>query len=585
MKNKISLILLLLVVSIGTQRIFAQSKELEDILGVGKTELEDSKPETKKLYGDLITALEQGDFANGKTYAQNYVDVIDYTEPYQKNFAKTALDLLNTALSSDDPTVSKAEDAAKAAVAEIHQQIAGYEKQMHELENKRAQLQKDMADANTTGALVGALLGPQLGQVANANTQNAANDMNINERNIELTKQNIRELEQKIPSVEAQGRSNLIAARNQSQSLYNDQRGKVYVLVRELIAGNNYREAIALSNTALKKMGQDTELVNLSQSAINQQKIQKRAYAIAQAASKDANDLVAKNHLWEAKVELERSFAQITDRIKDSDLLKATAIETAKIIRDLTRNIATAQKAHDVIMSSGERDALTAEKKYAEYITAHPDYPEIDSDKLKLSDLRTGQIEAKFAKRIAAIQEVIGNDPAEARDMIKRLMADNTDPDDVSVLKSKITKLEKSILDVEIARISAKIDEAQSYLTKWDVSFAEAVKVGGRPAVGYGVAFKGSVENLTRAISLQEGVVKQIEILMTEPMTTMSKSQLVGLQTTAQGALDIMRGAQDQAATNKKMVNILIAAVVLALLGVVIFFITKKKKPVVMPVA
>lgn len=585
MKNKISLILLLLVVSIGTQRIFAQSKELEDILGVGKTELEDSKPETKKLYGDLITALEQGDFANGKTYAQNYVDVIDYTEPYQKNFAKTALDLLNTALSSDDPTVSKAEDAAKAAVAEIHQQIAGYEKQMHELENKRAQLQKDMADANTSGALVGALLGPQLGQVANANTQNAANDMNINERNIELTKQNIRELEQKIPSVEAQGRSNLIAARNQSQSLYNDQRGKVYVLVRELIAGNNYREAIALSNTALKKMGQDTELVNLSQSAINQQKIQKRAYAIAQAASKDANDLVAKNHLWEAKVELERSFAQITDRIKDSDLLKATAIETAKIIRDLTRNIATAQKVHDVIMSSGERDALTAEKKYAEYITAHPDYPEIGSDKLKLSDLRTGQIEAKFAKRIAAIQEVIGNDPAEARDMIKRLMADNTDPDDVSVLKSKITKLEKSILDVEIARISAKIDEAQSYLTKWDVSFAEAVKVGGRPAVGYGVAFKGSVENLTRAISLQEGVVKQIEILMTEPMTTMSKSQLVGLQTTAQGALDIMRGAQDQAATNKKMVNILIAAVVLALLGVVIFFITKKKKPVVMPVA
>ena len=585
MKNKISLILLLLVVSIGTQRIFAQSKELEDILGVGKTELEDSKPETKKLYGDLITALEQGDFANGKTYAQNYVDVIDYTEPYQKNFAKTALDLLNTALSSDDPTVSKAEDAAKAAVAEIHQQIAGYEKQMHELENKRAQLQKDMADANMSGALVGALLGPQLGQVANANTQNAANDMNINERNIELTKQNIRELEQKIPSVEAQGRSNLIAARNQSQSLYNDQRGKVYVLVRELIAGNNYREAIALSNTALKKMGQDTELVNLSQSAINQQKIQKRAYAIAQAASKDANDLVAKNHLWEAKVELERSFAQITDRIKDSDLLKATAIETAKIIRDLTRNIATAQKAHDVIMSSGKRDALTAEKKYAEYITAHPDYPEIDSDKLKLSDLRTGQIEAKFAKRIAAIQEVIGNDPAEARDMIKRLMADNTDPDDVSVLKSKITKLEKSILDVEIARISAKIDEAQSYLTKWDVSFAEAVKVGGRPAVGYGVAFKGSVENLTRAISLQEGVVKQIEILMTEPMTTMSKSQLVGLQTTAQGALDIMRGAQDQAATNKKMVNILIAAVVLALLGVVIFFITKKKKPVVMPVA
>jgi hypothetical protein len=585
MKNKISLILLLLVVSIGTQRIFAQSKELEDILGVGKTELEDSKPETKKLYGDLITALEQGDFANGKTFAQNYVDVIDYTEPYQKNFAKTALDLLNTAVVSDDPTVSKAEDAAKAAVAEIHQQIAGYEKQMHELENKRAQLQKDMADANTSGALVGALLGPQLGQVANANTQNAANDMNINERNIELTKQNIRELEQKIPSVEARGRSNVEAMRNQSQSLYNDQRGKVYVLVRELIAGNNYREAIALSNTALKKLGQDTELVNLSQSAINQQKIQKRAYAIAQAASKDANDLIATNHLWEAKVELERSFAQINDRVKDSDLLKATVIETAKITRDLSRKIATAQKAHDVIMSSGERDAATAEKKYAEYITAHPDYPEIDSDKLKLSDLRTAQIEAKFAKRIAAIQEVIGNDPAEARAMIKRLMTDNTDPDEVSVLKSKITKLEKSILDVEIARISAKIDEAQSYLTKWDVSFAEAVKVGGHPAVGYGVAFKGSVENLTRAISVQEGVVKQIEILMTEPMTTMSKSQLVGLQTTAQGALDIMRGAQDQAATNKKMVNILIGAVVVAILGVVVFFITKKKKSSTTPVA
>jgi hypothetical protein len=367
-------------------------------------------------------------------------------------------------------------------------------------------------------------------------------------------------------------------ARSQVESAYNDQRAKVYVLVKELIEGSNFREAIALSNTALKKLGEDSELVRLSQSAVDQQKIQQRAYKIAQAASGDANVLIEQNRLWDAKVELERSFAQIGDRIRDADLLRATGIEMAKIARDLSRKIENAMKVHVVIMETAERDAVAGAKKMDAFLASHPDYPDADSDKLKISDLRTAQVEAKFASRIAAIEEVISNDPDEAKNMIARLISDNTDPDEVSVIKSRLSKLQKAILQTEIQRIQQKLDEAQSYLSRWNVTYAEELKKGGTPSASLTASLSGGIENLTRAISVQEGVVKQIDVLLTEPMDTVSKSQVVGLQETAKGALDLMRATKEEAASNKRNVMIGMVVGLVVVVGAIVFFIVKRKK-------
>jgi hypothetical protein len=42
----------------------ARAETLEDILGVGKTELRESSPETKKLWDGLLSALETSNFVN-----------------------------------------------------------------------------------------------------------------------------------------------------------------------------------------------------------------------------------------------------------------------------------------------------------------------------------------------------------------------------------------------------------------------------------------------------------------------------------------------------------------------------------------
>ena len=113
---------------------FAQ-QSLDDVLGVGKSDLSESKPETRKLWGDLVTTLEQGNFDGGKDSAQKFLDVIDYTEPYQKNFAATALKLLNATLDQTGPGTTS------AAIAEVQAQITTKKSQQTALENKRVELQ------------------------------------------------------------------------------------------------------------------------------------------------------------------------------------------------------------------------------------------------------------------------------------------------------------------------------------------------------------------------------------------------------------------------------------------------------------
>lgn len=541
-----------------------RAQSLDDVLGVGKSELGESRPETKKLWNDLLTALEQGNFEAGKDTAQQFVDVIDYTEPYQKNFAAMALKLLNANLEQTGPGTTS------AAIAEIQAQITTKENQLKTLENKRVELQKNAKEANMSGAVVGALFGGVADQIANAGKENVQNELKENDGRIAEVKNEINELQGKIPELEAEGRRALQEVRNDA-----------FLLVKELINDNHFREAIALSNTAIKKLGQDTAFVRLSQSAVDQQKIQVKAVAIAKAATADAATLIAKNRLWEAKVEMEKSIATIKDRVSDAALLNYTQIEMGKIIRELTRKIQEALKARGVILQTAERDAVDAGKKYSDFLAKYPDYPDAEADKLMISDIRTRQIEAKFAKRVAAIEEVIGNDPSEAREMIKRLIAENTDPDEVSVIRSRVTKLEKSILQEEIKRIETKLDEAQSYLTKWNVTYAEDLKKGGKPTASFMASLSGGTENLTRAISVQEGVVKQIDVLLTEPMDTISKSQVVGLQETAKAALDYMRSTKEHAATNKTIAIIGGVVLVLIVIGAVgggILMFSRRKK-------
>lgn len=569
MKTRFTSVLLAGFLLAGT----SPAQTLDEVLGVGKSDLAESKPETIKLWNDLVTALERGDMDNASRLADAFTNVVDFTEPYQKNFASAALKILTAekALGVDGkPALDK---GTIDKIAEVQAQVAGKEREINTLEDKRAVLTKKLQDSNVTGAMVGGLLGAGLGNIANAGKQNIQLDLKNVEKQMTEAKAVIAELRGKIPLLEAEGR----------QSLGED-RNKAFILLKELMEGSYFREAIALASTYLKRMGQDADFVRLSQSAVNQQKTQIRAVAIAKAATKDAAALMEQNRLWDAKVEMERSVASIRERVSgakanDAELLNFTQIEMGKISRDLTRKIEAAIKARDIILQAAKRDALAAGKKFAEFLSRHADFPEAEADNLKLSDFKTAQVEAKFAKRIAAIEEVIGNDPAEAKEMIKRLVAENTDPDEVSVIRSRMSKLEKAILKQEIAAIQKRLDEAQSFLTRWNVTYAESLKKGENPAASFSASLSGGTENLTRAISIQEGVVKQLDVVLQEKLDTVTKSQVVALQETARAALNHMNGARESAASGKTMAIVMacVLAVVVLAAG---FFVKIKKKGV-----
>lgn len=166
----------------------------------------------------------------------------------------------------------------------------------------------------------------------------------------------------------------------------------------------------------------------------------------------------------------------------------------------------------------------------------NPDYPNADNLKIQVKEI-------KFAKRISAIEEVIPNDPAEAKKMIKTLMASGLTPDDISVVKSKVSKLETQILEKEFEGIKADMDEAQGYLTKFNtqVSGSGNLPADGRIAkVDFLASLSIGTENLVRARSIQVGAQKRLEILMQEPMDNVTKAKLTGLLETQKAAVEQM---------------------------------------------
>jgi hypothetical protein len=127
--------------------------------------------------------------------------------------------------------------------------------------------------------------------------------------------------------------------------------------------------------------------------------------------------------------------------------------------------------------------------------------------------------------------------------MIKTLMASGLTPDDISVVKSKVSKLERQILDKEFDSIKADMDEAQGFLTKFNTQVAGSgnLPTDGKIAkVDFIASLSIGTENLVRARSIQVGAQKRLEILMQQPMDNVTKAKLTGLLETQKAAVEQM---------------------------------------------
>ena len=90
---------------------------------------------------------------------------------------------------------------------------------------------------------------------------------------------------------------------------------------------------------------------------------------------------------------------------------------------------------------------------------------------------------------------------------------------------------------IENSTVSRHVpSEAQSYLTRYSVTYAEDLRHGKRPKV----ELTSGLVNLVRARSIQAGIVRQLEMLADTPMSTVSRARLTGSLETERTALRLM---------------------------------------------
>ena len=604
-KKSIWTLALLMPVLFGS--VYAQS--LDEVLGVGKTEYKQAKPETIQKWENILTMLEASRFEAALPELQKYRAIDDVTEQYQKLFVDSVILLIEPGdqfFRADDVNIryGKAIDGLKKDKADLTAENKELEAQLPAIEKKI----KDAATGEGVGNAVGGMLGlGSVGQISKAGKDGAERELVRIKEKINKNDAQITQIEAKIEKLKNGQDEEVTKLDSQFQSEQKILRDKISIQIKDLTKSNHSRTAAVLANVYMRKRGNDVEIGKLAQEATENLKNESKAIEVARVALKPVRDLMERMKLWSAKDEFKKACAAIQNRVTDSSLtqlidreVKMVAYELAEKIKKVDEEVDEAstlakedpaqaeskltqikatysdnpdlnKKINDVKMIRYEKEEKTilrlaqsepeaAEKKIAEFLEKNPDYPNADNLKIQVKEI-------KFAKRISAIEEVIPNDPAEAKKMIKTLMASGLTPDDISVVKSKVSKLEKQILEKEFEGIKADMDEAQGYLTKFNtqVSGSGNLPADGRIAkVDFLASLSIGTENLVRARSIQVGAQKRLEILMQEPMDNVTKAKLTGLLETQKAAVEQMDEVTNGQRNNRILAGAGCGAVLLA---------------------
>jgi hypothetical protein len=563
---------------------------LDDLLGTQESKYKEASPETKQLWETTLSAVEKNEYDSAPALLQQFLDVKDVVEPYQKTFCELTLKLLTPSSDASSPQTNTvvASSSHDSEIKEIKSEIASLEGDVSTQEKKRPALIKQAGQAQTGGAMANTIGGAfgigGLGNAAYAGVDDANRKLAETDRKISLDNQNIADQESRLSQLQAtdaqeHGQDLQAAAQaqanhaNEEAQRQTDFRNEVLAYLTQQKDDKHYRPVIALANVWNAKRGQYPDIVKIAQDCVDLQKIEAKAIQIAQAALKPATDLISAGKVWSAQAEIARAEDLIKSHITDALQLEFIEREMFGTKNDVKNRIEVADKKRDNVLDIAQRDAVEGSKQYDAFVNLYPDYPDQDQDRLKISDLKTQQVESKYAQKIQAIEEVIPNDPEEAKKMIEKLLGSGISDDEVSILTSKVVKLKREILDQEIDLVTKDLDEAQSYLTTVNASYAADLKGGGKPNLSFMEAVSTGTENLVRARSLQAGGIKRLEMLLNEDTDNVTKSRLVGLLETQKTALEQIDGTIATQKSDKMIVMIGVGVLAFAGIGLIIFII------------
>ena len=609
------------------QAKLTSAQSLEEVLGAGKTEYKQSKPETIEKWNNILTMLEASRFESAMPELEKFRSIDDVTEPYQKTFVDSVIDLISPGdrfLRADQTKLkySQAMDALKKEKTDLVTENKELETQLPAIEKKI----KDAATGEGVGNAVGGMMGlGSVGQISKAGKEGAERELTRIKEKMNKNDTQIDEIDAKLDKLKRGQEEEVAQLDGQFQSEQKVLRDKIIFQIQELKKSNHSRTAAVLANVYMRKRGNDVEIGKLAQEATENLKNESKAIEVAKVALRPVRDLMERMKFWSAKDEFQKARTAIQNRVADPALtqlidreVKMVAYELLEKIKKVDDEIDDAlklakddpvqaeaklgqiraaysdhpeisnrintvrliryEKEEAVIIRMAQGEPEAAEKKFAEFILKNPDYPNGENLKIQIKEI-------KFEKRISAIEEVIPNDPVEAKQMIKTLMASGLTPDDISVVKSKVTKLERQILDKEYETIKADMDEAQSYLTKFNAQVGGSfegnishdagavVQAGGSAAafsnisvadVSFFQSLTMSMENLVRARSIQVGAQKRLEILLAEPMDNVTKAKLTGLLETQKAAVEQMDAVTNAQKNNRILAGAGLGAVLLA---------------------
>ena len=626
-KTSKSLVLGMLAMLALPQPKTTNAQPLEEVLGAGKTEYKQSKPETIEKWNNILTMLEASRFESALPELEKFRSIDDVTEPYQKTFVDSVIDLISPGdrfMRADQTKLkySQAMDLLKKEKADLVAENKELEAQLPAIEKKI----KDAATGEGVGNAVGGMLGMgSVGQISKAGKEGAERELTRIKEKINKNDTQIDEIDAKLDKLKRGQEEEVAQLDGQFQSEQKVLRDKIIFQIQELKRANQSRTAAVLANVYMRKRGNDVEIGKLAQEATENLKNESKAIEVAKVALRPVRDLMERMKFWSAKDEFQKARTAIQNRVSDPALtqlidreVKMVAYELLEKIKKVDEEIEDAlklakddpvqaeaklgqiratytdhpeignrintvrliryEKEEAVIIRMAQGEPEAAEKKFSEFISKNPDYPNAENLKIQIKEI-------KFEKRISAIEEVIPNDPGEAKQMIKTLMASGLTPDDISVVKSKVTKLERQILEKEFESIKADMDEAQSYLTKFNAqvggsfdgsishnagalaqseNFAAAFSNTKVADVSFFQSLTMSMENLVRARSIQVGAQKRLEILLQEPMDNVTKAKLTGLLETQKSAVEQMDSVTNAQRNNRILAGAGLGAVLLA---------------------
>ena len=545
-------------------RVSESESSLEELLTPSSPRAQTSTAKGDALWESLLDLLERAEFSHAKDAAYQIGRTNEIIEPYQQTYADLVLEILRpdntqSILASKNGNLQTYIAQQKRNIDELSDKIALEDR-------KRAPILKRIS-TNQTGGQIGALFSPIAGQIADSNIANAQKEMEEIDRNIGEYKSQIDVITKAISEAKNENEGAKRSVADSAEQNRDALKRKVVATIEQLQKGYYFRAVGALSNCYLREIGKDSDVAELAQNSLDLQKRQIQAIKIAKAAIKPARESLSQGKFWTAESEYNRAIALIDDKLKDDFQRQVVAAEIASTKRDIATKLEGAKVEMNDIMHVARSNAGEADEKMKVFLQEHSDLPEQKSTLTQIRDFKEAQIIDRLKSRVEAVEAVLQNDPSEAKAMAKRLET-TLPPDEFSLIKAKINALEVRGLQRELDLIESKIGEAQSYLTRYSMTYANDIKEGKHPKI----SFTSGVENLVRARSIQTGIVKQLEALVPEEMPNIQRARLSGLLETEREALRMMNETiveQDKA----RLWTVIVVSVLFSALG---FLIIKK---------